>query len=544
MLTKFSGVLIVIGILLMATPARIFSHALTADDASYMAHAFTIAFDADLDYSNESFDWAVDGPNGVRPAHPIGPGLAAAPVIALFSILDRFEGHPVIEDRTAYAGSRAILGFFVASAAALGGGLLALIAAIRVVSGSTTGLRIIVVSVLGSGVPFYALNRFTMSHSFEFLFLSLSILAGVQLVRSQKRRASAWFLLGLSSAMTVLIRPGNLPFLLLPLWAALALLNISGATGTRLNRHDAAVGTFAVSVFWLPTLWLQHHLYGSPVTLSYRLIAGSYWSGPDGLRQTLSAALERIDASRLLLLLFGAEFGLIWSSFVIIAGTGAAVAVARRTSHSRTAVRCAFIAVSGFMLVAPVISVFGAGQMGIDYGNRFLYPLVPPAAFALGLVLSSSSVLRQRRVAALLVAMSCIGVVSTAFYQSAGSTDRLLTHAPQENIFGEQASSARSYGRELVSEASRPQAWIRVLAVRTPGFLVIHSIQEETVYRIGDRLGVPQKRLEDGLRWSRRSDWLDVTVIVTTLSVLILTLIRASDPRRSSGSPISARWLL
>lgn len=540
-LTSLSGASIVAAILLIATPARIFSDRLSGDDASYVAHALTIALDADLDYSNEALDWTVAGPSGPRPAHPIGPGLAAAPVVAAFALLDRLESHPIIEDRSEYSDSRAILGFFVASAAALGGGLLALISAIRLSVGRATALRTVVVSVLGSGVPFYALNRFTMSHSFEFLFLSLIILAAVRLARSRRGRTTAWLLLSLASAMTVLIRPGNLPFLLLPLWVVLAVRISSGAPIIRNPRRDIVSGASAFAIFWLPAFWLQQHLYGSAITLSYRLIAGSYWSGPDGLSETLRSALTRLDIGRLLLLLFGAEFGVAWSSFVIIGGIVAAGAVVWRSSDADPRLRFAFGVLGGLLLIAPIVSVFGAGQMGIDYGNRFLYPLVPPAAFALGLALSSTPGRRQSRIGAFVVCMACVGIISTSFYQSAGTADRLLTHAPQTNIFGEEASSARFYGRELVEEVRDPRAWARVLAVRAPGFFVVRIADEDQVLQFGGQLGVPEARLADGLRWAQHFDLLDVIVVAATLIGLIVVLLQMSDPQRDRGQERAAR---
>jgi len=533
LLSRTAGGIVILAVLLIATPSRIFADGLSADDASYVAHAFTLAFDGDLDYSNESFDWVVEGPNGSRPAHPIGPGLAAAPVVALFAVIDRLEGNAIVSDRTQVSTSRAILGFYVASVIALGGAIYALVMAIRMVMDRPEARKTIIIAIMGSGIPFYALNRFTMSHSFEFLFLSLMILAGVRLVRTQQNRAATWLLLGLSSSMTLLIRPGNLPFLLLPLWAAISVRIASGSPWVRSDRRDALLGAGAMTVFWLPSALLQHHLYGTPVTLSYATVQGSNWSGPDGLAETLVAAWERLDLSRLILLFVGAEFGVLWSSFVIVIGIWAVAVLARRARNVSATFRVTFVTLGTLMLSASIVSVFGAGQMGIDYGNRFLYPLVPPTAFSLGLLLTAAATTQRRKVEVLVLTMSLIGVLSAAFYQSAGSNDRLLTHSSQENIFGQEVTSSRNFGRELVAEIHRPQAWARVVAIRAPGFFLVRTIDERQILELGNSLGVSEDRLLDGIRWHRQSDWFDVMVVAGTLTGLVIALLRMFRARPS-----------
>ena len=54
------------------------------DDTSYLAHAYTLGIDFDLDYKNEVATKFNN--NGLLPSHPIGSGALAAPFVAFFSI--------------------------------------------------------------------------------------------------------------------------------------------------------------------------------------------------------------------------------------------------------------------------------------------------------------------------------------------------------------------------------------------------------------------------------------------------------------------------
>ena len=86
---------------------------LGSDDSSYISHAFTLGLDGDIDYSNEPVaKWAA---NKKIPTGSIGSGILAAPFVALFSVIDRLIGHPVLDDHANFFGSWSMYGFFFAT---------------------------------------------------------------------------------------------------------------------------------------------------------------------------------------------------------------------------------------------------------------------------------------------------------------------------------------------------------------------------------------------------------------------------------------------
>ncbi|MGL6269240.1 MAG: hypothetical protein ACRC2O_15010, partial [Chitinophagaceae bacterium] len=160
---------------LLFNPAYLFHENIKGDDASYLAHTFTIALDGDLDYCNEvNFNkkGCETGIGRTAPPHPIGTGIVHAPIVKLFSLLDYLQNHPVLKDRDQYVGSWSFLGLFISVTCCFIFGLLFLINAIESFT-KVIPRWLILLMASGYGVPYYIFQRFTMSHGPEFLVLAI-----------------------------------------------------------------------------------------------------------------------------------------------------------------------------------------------------------------------------------------------------------------------------------------------------------------------------------------------------------------------------------
>ena len=95
------------------TPKMLMRTRLGSDDASYVSHAFTIALDGDLDYTNETFyTW---NKNRTIAGHGIGSGAMASVFVFPMSLLDRLWDHPVIKNHKDFYGSWSFFGFLLAA---------------------------------------------------------------------------------------------------------------------------------------------------------------------------------------------------------------------------------------------------------------------------------------------------------------------------------------------------------------------------------------------------------------------------------------------
>ena len=263
------------------------------DSSSYVAWAMSIAIDGDLDFSNEIADRLNIYPNGhARPVHPAGPGIMAAPVVAILSLGDRLSGHPVIEDRAQLGGSWSYFGYLVASAGALIGGLLLASRSVLSMTRSLTPTFVILV-LAGTGIPYYALKQSTIGHSFEFLAAVLVLFGVVRLRRNDRGPLLSMLLIGAGVCFSLLVRPANVNVVLLPLLVHLMLeLAHSGlemqrtrpSTSRRLASGTAVglVGTFGVNAL----------IYGSPYPSFRQQYGNPAVRAAEVLEVTSSTAIE------------------------------------------------------------------------------------------------------------------------------------------------------------------------------------------------------------------------------------------------------------
>ena len=84
------------------------------DDMSYWLHSATIAFDFDVDYTNDyKLDSNVFHPRTNVPSHPPGAGYLSSPFVFLFSQLDKIIDRPIENTRTNPVKSFGYVGFFI-----------------------------------------------------------------------------------------------------------------------------------------------------------------------------------------------------------------------------------------------------------------------------------------------------------------------------------------------------------------------------------------------------------------------------------------------
>ena len=135
-----------------------------SDDSSYWYHAQTIGIDLDLDYSNQ-----LEGTNKRNlniennkpvPVHPIGVGIFSGPILIISNILGQLvEINTVVSFNYFIYSMIPILYIYL--------GLYLINVILKKKSIKINPLKGYVF-LLGSGVTYFAFERFSMSHSYEF----------------------------------------------------------------------------------------------------------------------------------------------------------------------------------------------------------------------------------------------------------------------------------------------------------------------------------------------------------------------------------------
>ena len=144
------------------------------DDMSYWLHSATIAFDFDLDYTN---DYKLDSNIFTRetnvPIHPPGAGYLASPFVFLMSQFDIIIDNSVVNTRENPVKSFAYLGFFFAGLFYTFLGVFLLSKIIKKFDNKNSGL-IIFCGLISTLIHFVS-TRFLMAHATEFFLCSALI---------------------------------------------------------------------------------------------------------------------------------------------------------------------------------------------------------------------------------------------------------------------------------------------------------------------------------------------------------------------------------
>ncbi len=188
-----------------------------SDDASYQYHAYTIGLDFDLDYSNQiiqNTDYKILGfyenDEKLIPKHPLGAGILAAPFVFIGSIFN--EINKIISFTT----NDTIYFFYSMSS------IFYLFLSINLLSKiinkleHTQSLKPINLFILyvGSGVTYYAFERFSMSHIYE-VFCATFLIYLTDLTYELKK-SKYYYLVGFLSFFFITVRWTNYLYLLLP----------------------------------------------------------------------------------------------------------------------------------------------------------------------------------------------------------------------------------------------------------------------------------------------------------------------------------------
>lgn len=328
------------------------------DDPSYFAYSTALVYGQ---YPN--FDKELVEEFKVPPLSRIGPGLMAAPFVAAFSVIDRITKNPIIERRTRdtvrdswslYGALFSAAFYFYLSCALL------FISARRYFSSQLSLLSVALMTV-SQGVGLYAFVRPVFSHIYE-LFLQSAFLY-LLILRSQKpdmKRSTLWILgLATLSSLMLMVRQNSVIYALL--WPAL-ILSIS-PQGLSFARWRQVLTTLTIAYlsFWVLKyfpFWMAPEKY---------IEANASFETSSFLFQFQSPYFY---AKRLWTVLFGMDWGLIWTAPFLILGCAGLLL-------KRLPLRKEHLVLALPLLVNLYILVIWKGQGGW-YGYRYiLFAAIP-----------------------------------------------------------------------------------------------------------------------------------------------------------------------
>jgi len=478
-----------------------------SDEDAYLAHALTIGLDCDLDYSNEPIHAL--NPRHTAPRHPIGPGLMAAPFVAFFSLIDRWQGNPIIHDHAQFLTSWSLFGFVFSKVFFFFASLWMYFDAGRRIQNGLLTAATIFLLVSGSSVLFYVLQRFAMAHSFEFCAHALVFWASVNLwqrLPQEEIRVGSLLPLALCAeagvAMNLLIRPSNLNVVLLPhLLIGILFVSHGRRAFSTVRIHAMLLGALLGCLIPVELIFFRFYQKPYPSIFDqYGLVVPALQMRTDLLTYaTTIMSLAFRQLTRMPHILFSAEFGLLWSSPLMVFGTTLLLTCLTVMSKWRTR-DGVLLAIGVLIYVACPLAVVLLWQTpGMDFGYRYLFSLFPLSflGYVLWLREQAASATRGRVALIMRLVIGALCVFSILGQLLYGGTARLELSDRSLSLGFIDGPTAKHYESHVFEEMWKQEAWGGIILARLPAYIAIKgfSIRSEELFAAADRLRIRREQV-------------------------------------------------
>ncbi|MET0742679.1 MAG: hypothetical protein ABWY78_04850 [Microvirga sp.] len=438
------------------------------DATSYLSHAFSLGLDFDLDYTNEPTVLLKGciNPAKTSPCHPVGTGMLAAPFVALFSLIDRVQGHAILADHASYLGSWSYFGVEFASAFYFLAGIALYQHALR------PWVRPVVTAAicLSTGILPYAVSKFAFGHSFEFFSLALVFYGLVRLHDARMPGAIIGYclLVALGSASTLFVRWVDVGYLSLPIILALTLPWLAGERGRLLDRRTMRYLLLSYAAV-LCSLVI--------VSLFYTVSLGIHWPRADYFyaqsrythRGRLDLIIQAVSSLKTIpSLLLSSEYGMVYTFPVFPAAAVASVYLWLRNVRGEPVAWTIWFLGVAFGIGVPLFLVLIWQTTASAYGYRYLLPALPTLMVPFALFLQAGTLERLYRrssdwvpgattvVLAMGAVLTCISLVAQfGFLKLPG-----FSISPQVNVFGVMHRfSAKGYMDAVFASVLNVEVW-------------------------------------------------------------------------------------
>ncbi len=449
-----------------------------SDDFEYFIHSQTIVEDRDFDYSNQIIDSSkARFRNGdkIAPAGFVGSGIMASPFYFLGYILNRlFEGSPTFNFIILFYSLSSIFYLFLS--------LYLLIKSIELINPKANRFFLTLI-FFGSGISYYAFERYSMTHVYEVFITSLLIYLSLIFSRSKLGHQSNIyaFSIPLVVLLGILCRWTNYYFFILPFVInMLHKLKQNNSNILYKNKYLYVSGILSIFIFTL----LSQSIYGL-VTYNPQVIYSS-----NRLENFLVINFDFFitNAKNFFLLFVTNEFGILWTVPCI----ALSIILCFYQNIKRRNLGLNFIILLIFAQV--VLAVLLWSTTASSYGFRYLYSLIPFSIFYIYYTVEN---IEETIFFKILLGLSIVGFISYLFFETTTftqlSTDKLTNSFGKADVPYSQPLYMTGVLKSIISV----EAYLKIFA---NGFLValvlkilLYIIDYEALLDILGSLGLPSE---------------------------------------------------
>lgn len=425
------------------------------DDSSYYYHAQTIAIDFDLDYRNQlngNFQDAFIREDGKPvPRQSFGPGFLSSPFLLISNSISQYIS---IKSNTT-------LNYFFYSLSSLIYLFLSLLC-LKAIMLNLDKFEInkLLLITFGSGVTYFAFERFSMSTIYEFFSISI-VLFFSHKVKDSNIKEYYIFFLPIVQFIMLTNRWNNLHIFLVPIiYLVLYKENLN-----KLYRNMTFYLGNIVGIF----IFLTHTklLYGF-YTFSQRSI---YPTGDWVVNQRLEKLIDisnlsdsiLISIRYLLVTCFSYEFGVFYFSAIVFVSFYFLAYYFFKKNYKLFFVLCLFYLI-------PFLPILVFENHGTSYGFRYLFTLIP-----VNLLIFFKEFSNRKLIRSYLFIFSIFGILSQLFFETTSMSS--LSEFTIQNSFGSNSPySNPTYLTGVLKSMFEPNAYLKIIFTSFIGVFLVKSV--------------------------------------------------------------------
>lgn len=446
------------------------------DDFDYYSHAYTVAVDFDFNYENQIPEYSkfyFTNGEKIAPVGFSGSGLLAAPFLFIGNILDNvfnYSDKPLNFKIIFYSLSSLV--YLTVTAILLQKSILLLNNDIR----RTTALLL----VSGSGVAYFALERFSMTHIYEVFVNALIIYLSTAAFKTSEKIYFAF--IPFSIFLGLLVKLSNFYIVLIPLIIKELLdLKFSDKIFNFKNRVNFLVGFLSSTIFFI---YINLKIYGKVI-----LNPSETYSAQSQLSNYLESSFNILQffldiLSTLSIVVFSQEFGIFWLSPSIFILLFFIIYYLLQKKY----LLFFYISIALFSNIA-IVNLWQA--LGSSYGFRYLYSLIPLGTF---IFYTSDFKLKKKIFKFYLLPFSIFGLFSVFIFEATPYVQ--LTTYDVVNSFGKTIRySQPDYLSGIFQSIFIIDGYLKLFATSFLGLIVFKlftiAFGVDGFYNLLDSLGLP-----------------------------------------------------
>tara|TARA_B110000008_G_scaffold269484_1_gene298767 strand:+ start:360 stop:1895 length:1536 start_codon:yes stop_codon:yes gene_type:complete len=420
------------------------------DDASYYFHSRTISEDFDFDYTNQIIDSNFDNiftfnkNDKFIPVHPIGSTFFTFPFMVIGNLVDTLLG-----DDNNY-------GYFIYSLSSiffLFLSVLLLNKSLNLAGRTPNKFEVLILSG-GSGVTYYAFERFSLTHVYEFFGASLIIYLTVLFIKTQSKLLN--FVIPFITFVLLSIRWTNVHFFIIP-FLVIKIINKINFRRFFLNGMYCSGFILGISLFFIHTYKLYGIVTLNPSDVYYKANSDLLWNlNPEGG----SLLTIKILTSHFFNLLVTKEFGLAIFNPVLFVSLLLIIFFLFKKSFTLF-----WISLICFL---PSIGIVLLWQTtASSYGFRYLLSLVPISIFLFCMFVKS------KNFKGLVIMLSIFSFFSTLFFE----TTQLTSLSNNINSFGTKHLYSQPYYLDgYIESVTELNSYLKILFTSYLGVILLKFI--------------------------------------------------------------------